>query len=83
VVAITGADYHARAMGWLVLLLIISPAAYLAWRLYYRAADAPPLPLRAFIVGMCFVAALVVVVLLVSSLSETHEGDDLLRRGFG
>lgn len=66
--------YHACAMAWLVLLLLASPLFYLGLRLYARASEAPPVSLRAFLLVMCCLAALVLVVLVLSSTYESHEG---------
>ena len=59
-------------MGWLILLLLVSPAFYFGVRVYNRGQR--PLTVRGFLVAMCFAAALAVVVLLLSSQLVTDEG---------
>jgi hypothetical protein len=66
-------------MGWVVLLLLISPAAYLGSRLYYRAADGPRLSLQALLPVLGFIAVIMAIfVVLAAAFGGPEEIADAL-----
>lgn len=70
------------AMGWLILLLLFSPAFYAVYR-SYSTAGATQASLRLFVTAMFFALALAAVVVLLAARANDIEGvDDILNPFF-
>lgn len=64
-------------MGWLILLLLVSPVFYASYRSYSNAGGTSQPSLGGFATAMCFAAALAILVVILASSADV-EGDDLL-----